>query len=76
MRCCLFVKRHKALVAEERKTEAERDRALVQSRSLGMERDKVVKLLQEQQANEQLYISQAVNQATAEKDATIRLYFG
>ena len=62
-----------ALVAEKQKAETERDRALVQSRSLGVERDKVVKQLQEQQANEQQHIRQAVSQATAEKDKTIRL---
>lgn len=62
-----------ALVAEKQKAEAERDRALVQSRSLGIERDKAVKQLQEQQANEQQHICQAVSQATVEKDKTIRL---
>ena len=45
----------------------------MQSRSLGMERDKAVRQLQEQQANEQQHIRQAVSQATAEKDKTIRL---
>ncbi len=63
----------KVLVAEKLKAEAERDRALVQSRSLGMERDKRVRQLQEQQANERQHIRQAVSQATAEKDKTIRL---
>ena len=62
-----------ALAAEKQKAEAERDRALVQSRSLGIERDKAVKQLQEQQANEQQHICQAVSQATVEKDKTIRL---
>lgn len=62
-----------ALAAEKQKAEAERDRALVQSRSLGMERDKAIRQLQEQQANEQRHIRQVVNQATAEKDKTIRL---
>ena len=66
-------KQTKALVTEKQKAEAERDRALVQSRSLGMERDKAVRQLQEQQANEQQHIRQAVSQATAEKDKTIRL---
>ena len=61
------------LATEKQKAEVERDRALVQSRSLGMERDKAVKQLQEQQANEQQHIRQAVSQATAEKDKTIRL---
>ena len=62
-----------SLVAEKQEAEAERDRALAQSRSLGIERDKAVKQLQEQQANEQQHIRQAVSQATAEKDKTIRL---
>lgn len=63
----------KALVAEKQEAEAERDRALAQSRSLGIERDKAVKQLQEQQANEQQHIDFAVSRATAEKDKTIRL---
>ena len=62
-----------ALVTEKQKAETERDRALMQSRSLGMEKDKAVRQLQEQQANEQQHIRHAVNQATAEKDKTIRL---
>ena len=62
-----------ALVTEKQKAEAERDRALVQSRTLGIEMGKAVKQLQEQQANEQQHIRHAVNQATAEKDKTIRL---
>ena len=66
-------KQTKALAIEKQKTEAERDRALMQSRSLGVERDKAVRQLQEQQANEQQHIRQAVSQATAEKDKTIRL---
>ena len=61
------------LAAEKQKAEAERDRALVQSRSLAMERDKAVRQLQEQQAGEQTRINQAVSQATAEKDRTIRM---
>ena len=65
--------RTKALVAEKQKAEAERDRALVQSRSLGMERDKAVRQLQEQKDGERQRISQAVSRATAEKDKTIRL---
>ena len=66
-------KQTKALVVEKQKAEAERDRALVQSRSLGMEKDKAVRQLQEQQANELQHIRQVVSQATAEKDKTIRL---
>ena len=62
-----------ALIAEKRKAEAERDRTLVQSRSLTIERNKAIKQLQEQQANEQQHICQAVSQATVEKDKTIRL---
>ena len=61
------------LATEKRKAEAERDRALVQSRSFGIERDKAIRQLQEQQANEKQHIRQAVSQATAEKDRTIRL---
>ena len=63
----------RALVAEKQKAEAERDRALVQSRSLAIERDKAVRQLQEQKDGERQRISQAVSQATAEKDKTIRL---
>ena len=65
--------RTKALVAEKQKAETERDRALVQSRSVGMERDKAVRQLQEQKDGERQRICQAVSQATAEKDKTIRL---
>ena len=49
-----------ALVAEKQEAEAERDRALVQSRSLSIERDKAVSQLQEQQDYEQQHIRQAV----------------
>ena len=66
-------KQTKALVIEKQKAEAERDRALVQNRSLGMERDKAVRQLQEQQANEQQHIDFTVSRVTAEKDKTIRL---
>lgn len=66
-------KRAKTLTAEKQEAEAERDRALMQSRSLDMKRDKAVRQFQEQQANEQQHIRHAVNQATAEKDKTIRL---
>lgn len=55
------------------KAETERDRALVQNRSLAIERDKAVRQLQEQKDGERQRISQAVSQATAEKDKTIRL---
>ena len=63
----------RALVAKKQEAEAQRDRALVLSRSLTTERDKVVKLLQEQKDGEQRRISQAVLTATMEKDKTIRL---
>ena len=63
----------KALTAEKQKAEAERDRALMQSRSLAIEREKAVKQFLEQQANEQQHIDFAVSRATAEKDKTIRL---
>ena len=56
-----------ALVTEKQKAETERDRALVQSRSLAIERDKAVRQLQEQKDGERQRISQAVSQATAEK---------
>ena len=62
-----------ALVAERQKAEKERDRVLVQSRSLAIERDKAVRQLQEQKDGERQRISQAVSQATAEKDKTIQL---
>ena len=63
----------RALVAKKQEAEAQRDRALVLSRSLTIERDKVVKLLQEQEDGEQRRISQAILTATKEKDKTIRL---
>ncbi len=66
-------KRAKTLTAEKQEAEAERDRALAQSRSLAIERDKAVRQLQEQKDGERQRISQAVSQATAEKDKTIRL---
>ena len=63
----------KVLVAEKQKAEDERDRALVQSRSLAIERDKAVRQLQEQEDGERQRINFAVSRATAEKDKTIRL---
>ena len=45
----------------------------MQSRLLTIERDKAVRQLQEQKDREQQRINQAVSQATAEKDKTIRL---
>ena len=69
-------KRTKTLTEEKQKAEAERDRALAQNRSIGMERDKAVRQLQEQKTGEQHRISMAVNRAIAEKDKTIRLLHG
>lgn len=66
----------KALVTEKQETENERDKALAQNRSLAMERDKVVRQLQEQKDGEQQRISQAVLEATEGKDKTIRLLQG
>ena len=63
----------KVLVAEKQKAEDERDRALMQSRSLAIERDKAVRQLQEQEDGERQRINFAVSRATAEKDKTIRL---
>ncbi len=64
-------KKTKVLTEEKQKAEAERDRALVLNRSLDIERDKAVRLLQEQKTGEQHHISMAVSRATAEKDKTI-----
>ena len=64
-------KKTKVLTEEKQKAEAERDRALVLNRSLDIERDKAVRLLQEQKTGEQHRISMAVSMATAEKDKTI-----
>lgn len=68
--------RTEVLVEERKKAEAERDRALAQNRSLGMERDKAVRQLQEQKTGEQHRINMAVIRATEEKDKTIRLLQG
>lgn len=62
-----------ALAAEKQKAEAERDRALVQSRSLVIERDKAIRQLLEQKDGERHRIDFAISRATAEKDNTIRL---
>lgn len=69
-------KRTRVIVEERQEAEAERDRALALNRSLGMERDKAVRQLQEQKTGEQHRISMAVIRATAEKDKTIRLLQG
>ena len=65
--------RTKALVTEKQKVEAERDRALVQNRTLNIEKNKVIAQLNSQQANEQQRVENAVRLAHAEKDKTIRL---
>lgn len=69
-------KKTKALTEEKQKAEAERDRALAQNRSLGMERDKAVRQLQEKKTGEQHRINMAVNRAISEKDKTIRMLQG
>ena len=66
-------KRTKVLATEKQNAETERDRALVQSRSLAIERDKAVRQFQEQKDGERQRIDFAVSRATAEKDKTIRL---
>jgi len=58
----------KVLVTEKQEAEAERDRALVQCRSLAIERDKAVRQLQEKKDGERQRIDFAVSRATAEKD--------
>ena len=63
----------KVLVKAKQSAEAERDRALAQSRSSIMERDKAVRQLQEQEADIQQRISRAVFTATKKKDNTISL---
>lgn len=63
----------KVLVKAKQSAEAERDRALAQSRSSIMERDKAVWQLQEQEADIQQRISRAVLTATKKKDNTISL---
>ena len=65
--------RTKALVTEKQKVEAERDRALVQNRTLNIEKNKVIAQLNSQQANEQQRVENAVRLAHAEKAKTIRL---
>ena len=63
----------KVLVVEKQEAETERDRALAQSRSFAIERDKAVRQLQEQEDGLRQRIDFAVSRATAEKDKTIRL---
>lgn len=68
--------RTKALATEKLEIEVERDRALAQNRSLGMERDKAVRQLQEQKDVELHRISMAVSRATEEKDKIINRLHG
>lgn len=68
--------RTSSLVEARQEAEAERDRTLVQIRSLGMERDKALRQLREQKTGEQHRISMAVSRSTAEKDKTIRMLQG
>lgn len=63
----------KALVEVKQIAEAERDRALAQSRTSTIERNEAVRQLQEQEADIQQRISRAVLTATKKKDNTIRL---
>ena len=65
-------KRTKVLATEKQNAETERDRALMQSRSLAIERDKAVRQLQEQKDGERQRIDFTVSRATAEKDKTSR----
>lgn len=65
-----------AALAAKEKAEAERDKALAQSRSSIIERNEAVRQLQEQEADIQQRISQAILTATKKKDNTIRLLQG
>mgnify|MGYP000391044285 FL=1 len=67
-------KRTKILVAEKQSAEAERDRALVQNRTLTIERDKAITQLNRQKADEQQRVENAVRLANAEKDKVIRVW--
>lgn len=66
----------KTLVEAKQSAEAERDKALAQSRSSIIERNEAVRQLQEQEADIQQRISQAILTATKKKDNTIRLLQG
>lgn len=66
----------KALVEQRQKAEIERDQAVEHSRLIGVERDNAIRQLQEQRSGEKKRISLAVNNATAEKDKTIRMLQG
>ena len=67
-------KRTKVLVEEKQKAETERDRALVQNRTLTIERDKAITQLNRQKADEQQRVENAVRLANAEKDKVIRVW--
>ena len=66
----------KTLVEAKQSAEAERDKALAQSRSSIIERNEAVRQLQEQEADIQQRISHAILTATKKKDNTIRLLQG
>lgn len=67
-------KRTKVLVEERQKAENERDKALVQNRTLTIDRDKAVTQLNRQKADEQQRVENAVKLANAEKDKIIRVW--
>lgn len=62
-----------ALEKEKQEAEAERDKALEESRSLAAERDNALRRLQEQEAGVQQRVSRAVSLAKEEKDKVIHL---
>lgn len=66
----------KGLVEAKQSAEAERDRALAQSRSSITEKNKAIRQLQTQETDIQQRISQAILTATKKKDNTIRLLQG
>ncbi len=69
-------KQTRILAREKQNVETDRDRALAQNCSLTIEKEKAVRQLQEQKAEEQRRISLAVSQTTAEKDKAIRMLKG
>ena len=65
--------RTRVLSAEKRAAQQERDKAVAQRRAAVEERDQAVRQLHNQTAGERQRISEAVSEATAEKDEKIRL---
>ena len=61
----------KALVEEKEYVKAERDRVIAQNRSLVIERNRAIRVLQEQKDGERHRIDFAVSRATAEKNKII-----